>query len=125
MTCSGGGVSTARNSTSLGTSPASMTSAIGGLTSTQKEHIKVAKYNSLDFTLYNFVPIAIETMGTFGAKSLNFIRKLVTCTLYSGDPLASSYLIQCLSVAIQQENAALIPSSAFSVTCLTVNCCYY
>ena len=39
MTCSGGGVSTARNSTSLGTSPASMTSAMGGLTSTQKGHM--------------------------------------------------------------------------------------
>ena len=69
--------------------------------------------------MYNFVPIAIETMGAFGAKSLNFIRNLgkrITCTLYSGDPLALSHLIQCLSVAIQQGNAALILSSAFSVT---------
>ena len=41
------------------------------------ESRKTAKYySSLDFTLYNFVPIAIDTMGAFGAKSLNFIRKL-------------------------------------------------
>ena len=68
------------------------------------ESRKTAKYSYLDFTFYNFVPVAIETMGAFGAKSLNFIirKPEKRITLHSGDPLVFSHLIQCLLVAIQQ-----------------------
>ena len=73
---------------------------------------KRSKYTTtLDSTLYKFMPIAIETLGAFGARSLQFIKELGRrIKLQSGDPLAKCHLVQRLSVAIQQGNAASILS---------------
>ena len=73
------------------------------------ESRKMSKYSALDSTLYRFFPIAIETMGAFGSRSLRFIKNLGRrITLHSGDPLATCHFVQRLSVAIQQGNAASI-----------------
>ena len=40
------------------------------------ESRKMSKYSALDSTLYRFFPIAIETMGAFGSRSLRFIKNL-------------------------------------------------
>ena len=37
---------------------------------------KRSKYSSLGSTLYMFMPIAIETLGALGSKSLIFIKEL-------------------------------------------------
>ena len=61
------------------------------------------------------MPIAIETMGAFGSKSLKFIRELgKRITLHSGYPLAFCHLIQRLSVAVQQGNAASVLSTSLA-----------
>ena len=73
------------------------------------ESRKMSKYSALDSTLYRFFPIAIETMGAFGSRSLRFIKNLGRrITLHSGDPLATCHFVQRLSVVIQQGNAASI-----------------
>ena len=79
----------------------------------QAENRKIAKYSRLDRSLYMFVPIAIETMGTFGERSLKFIKDLgKRIALQTGDPLSRSYLVQRLSVAVQRGNAASILGTA-------------
>ena len=66
-----------------------------GSVAAQAESIRIAKYSSLDSSLYKFVPIAIETMGTFGTRSLKFIKDMgKKIALRTGDPLA---LIQRLT----------------------------
>ena len=80
-----------------------------GSVAAQAEMRKIAKYSPLNSTLYSFMPVAIESLGTFGARSLKFIRDLGRrIVLQSGDPLAAPYLIQCLAVAVQRGNAASI-----------------
>ena len=55
----------------------------------------------------------IETMGTFGERSLKFIKDLgKRIALQTGDPLSRLYLFQRLSVAVQRGNAASILGSA-------------
>ena len=59
------------------------------------ESRKMSKYSALDSTLYRFFPIAIETMGAFGSRSLRFIKNLGRrITLHSGDPLATCHFVQ-------------------------------
>ena len=83
-----------------------------GSVAAQAESKKIAKYSSLDSSLYKFVPIAIETMGTFGTRSLKFIKDLgKRIALRTGDPLAPSHLIQRLAVEIQRGNSASVLSS--------------
>ena len=83
-------------------------SAPGSVTA-QAEMRKIAKYSSLNSTLYSFMPVAIESLGTFGVRTLKFIRDLGRrIVLQSVDPLATTYLIQRLAVTIQRGNAASI-----------------
>ena len=84
-----------------------------GTVAAQAENRKIAKYSRLDRSLYMFVPIAIETMGTFGERSLKFIKDLgKRIAFQTGDPLSRSYLFQRLSVAVQRGNAASILGTA-------------
>ena len=83
-----------------------------GSVAAQAESKKIAKYSSLDSSLYKFVPIAIEIMGTFGTRSLEFIKDMgKTIALRTGDPLALSHLILHLAVEIQRGNSASILST--------------
>ena len=80
-----------------------------GSVAAQAEMRKIAKYSPLNSTLYSFMPVAIESLGTFSVRTLKFIRDLGRrIALQSGDPIATTYLIQCLAVAIQRGNAASI-----------------
>ena len=58
---------------------------------------------------YLFTPIAIETYGSWGPESLKFIkevgRKIQEIT---GEKYSTSFLIQSLSMTVQQGNAASI-----------------
>ena len=72
------------------------------------EEIKVAKYNGLPVTHY-FTPMAIETLGAIGPKSLVFLKELGWRARWqSGDERAASFLLQRLSVAVQRGNAVSI-----------------
>ena len=75
------------------------------------------------------MPVAIESLGTFGARSLKFIRDLGRrIALQSGDPLATTYLIQRLAVTVQRGNAASIIGTIglladwLSFLCVLVSC---
>ena len=61
LTCSGGGMPTDRNSTSLGTSPASITSAIGGLRSTRKKIQQSVKQQKAE----KFRTLILKAKGKF------------------------------------------------------------
>ena len=75
-----------------------------------------AKKRSKYSTLYKFMPVTIETLGAFGTHTLQFIKELGRrIKLQSGDPLAKCHLVQRLSVAIQQGNAASILSVTYFV----------
>ena len=63
-----------------------------------------AKYRNLG-TLHCFTPVAIETSGVFGHKSLLFVRELGHCT---GEVKSTNYLVQRFSVAVQRGNSAAV-----------------
>ena len=72
------------------------------------EERKVAKYNGLPVT-HSFTPVAIETLGAIGPKSLLFLKELGwRARRQSGDERAASFLLQRLSVAVQRGNAVSI-----------------
>ena len=69
---------------------------------------KDRKYSLLGAT-YLFTPVAIETSGAIGPRSRVFLRELGRRVRWeSGEPRATSYLLQRLSVAVQRGNAAVI-----------------
>ena len=77
----------------------------------QAELKKLSKYSSLPPSVC-FVPVAIESLGTFGPRTVSFLHDLGRrITLYSGDRRASEYLFQRLSVAIQRGNSLMIRAS--------------
>ena len=72
-------------------------SALGSVAA-QAEMKKIAKYSSLNSTLYSFIPVAIESLGTFSVRTLKFNRDLGRrIAIQSSDSLAIPYLIQCLA----------------------------
>ena len=77
----------------------------------QAELKKLSKYSSLPPSVC-FVPVAIESLGTFGPRTVSFLHDLGRrITLYSGDRRASEYLFQRLFVAIQRGNSLMIRAS--------------
>ena len=66
---------------------------------------KSSKYSHLHC---HFVPIAIETVGSMGPKTLKFLRELGRRLCLVEGPLSYSHLTQRLSVALQWGNAASI-----------------
>ena len=72
---------------------------------------KDAKYSSLPPT-HCFSPLAIETMGVLGPKSLALVREIGRrITGESGEPRSTDYLLQRLSVAVQRGNSASVCGS--------------
>ena len=65
-----------------------------------------------------FVPVAIETMGSWNNDSLNFVRSIgKKLTDVTGDPLETNYLFQRLSVAIFNEAMKFhLPERFWTVT---------
>ena len=56
---------------------------------------------------YCFVPVAIETIGAIGPKTLSFTKELGRRIMMgTGDGRAYSHLLQHLSVAVQRGSAA-------------------
>ena len=72
------------------------------------EGIKSAKYAALAVA-HDFVPIAIETLGTWGPAGLAFINELgKKLSAVSGDSRATAFLKQRLSLAVQRGNAVSV-----------------
>ena len=72
------------------------------------EDWKTAKYLTL-VPLYNFKPIAVETLGALGDCATDFFQSLgQRISVATGEPRSSQFLFQRLSVAIQRGNAACV-----------------
>ena len=82
------------------------------------EERKKAKYQHLDASHY-FVPITVETAGTFGPQTRAFLKDLgCRITRATGDMRSHSYLVQRVSVAIQRGNAASVAGTSGQSTTL-------
>ncbi len=56
-----------------------------------------------------FSPLAIETMGVLGPKSMALVRDLgIRIRLETGEPRSTDYLLQHLSIAIQRGNSVSV-----------------
>jgi len=79
-----------------------------GEVANEAEQRKVEKYADLT-TRYQFISIAIETLGPVGAEANSFFqelgRRIVAVT---AEPRSMTFLWQRLSVAVQRGNASCI-----------------
>ena len=72
---------------------------------------KTQKYAALSAS-HIFVPVAVETLGTWDAQGIDLIREIGRrTTLITKDPRETSFLLQRISVAVQRGNAASIAGS--------------
>ena len=79
-----------------------------GSVANDAEDRKSAKYLALA-PLYNFQPIAVETLGALGECATDFFQQLgrrISAT--TGEPRSSQFLLQRLSVTVQRGNAACV-----------------
>jgi len=81
---------------------------LAGSAALSAQGVKTAKYTSLAVA-HDFVPIAIETLGTWGPAGLAFVNELGRrISAVTGDARATDFLRQRLSLAVQRGNAASI-----------------
>ncbi len=86
----------------------SQATTAAGEVAAHTEERKILKYRGLPVT-HSFVPVAIETTGVIGARSLQFLKELGRrVRRQTGDPNSTSYLLQRLSIAIQRGNSASV-----------------
>ena len=79
-----------------------------GSAATSAEEAKTVKHAPLAIA-HDFVPIAIETLGTWGSAGLSFVNELGRrISAVSGDARATDFLKQRLSLAVQRGNAASV-----------------
>ena len=72
------------------------------------EERKILKYEHLNRN-HSFVPVAVETSGVFGPKSMTFLRELGKRLLQvTGEESSLHYLLQRLSVMVQRGNSASV-----------------
>src|SRR4051812_13235653 len=84
------------------------TSAVIGAAAAQAEETKNKKYRHVA-ARFLFVPVAVETLGTWGKEGLAFVkevgRRLAATT---GETRSASFLLQRVSLAVQRGNVASV-----------------
>ena len=81
------------------------TSVTAGAAAEHAAELKTSKYSDLS-AHYDFVPVAVETMGSWSDNALLFVKTLgKRLTEATGDRQETFYLLQRISVAIQRCNA--------------------
>ena len=89
----------------------SIASSKPGAAAAQAEERKCSKYSHLSST-HIFTPISIETSGSLGPKTRDFLKELgYRLRQASGEINSSSYLLQRLSIAVQRGNTAPVMGS--------------
>jgi hypothetical protein len=79
-----------------------------GAVAIQAETQKSAHYQELGCS-YHFVPVAVETGGTFGPQTRAIFREIgAGLRSMSGDPRSTYFLCQHVSVCIQRGNTEAI-----------------
>jgi hypothetical protein len=93
------------------------TSTLAGAAADRAAAKKKTKYAALQQT-HIFVPVSVETLGSWNCESLNFISNIgKKLTEVTGDPLETSYLFQRLSVAIQRGNEVSFVGTLSDIDC--------
>ena len=79
-----------------------------GMATHASESKKIAKYLALA-DKHDFVPVAIETMGTWGERGLAFVNEVGRrVAAITGDNRSTAFLKQRMSLAVQRGNAAAV-----------------
>jgi len=93
----------------MGTKPWNRSRA--GATAEHTAALKTIKYADIMHS-YDFVPLAVETLGAWSDEALNFVKLLgKRISDATGDSQETAYLLQRLSVAIQRCNAICFAGS--------------
>jgi Reverse transcriptase (RNA-dependent DNA polymerase) len=83
-----------------------------GVVANDSESRKKSKYSNLS-ALYQFVPVAVETLGALGEDATALLkdigRRIAAVTF---EPRSTQFLLQRLSIAIQRGNAACVMGTA-------------
>ena len=89
-------------------------SALAGSAAARAEHLKRTKYSQLlGRSDILFVPMAIESLGTWGQAASELCREIGSrMALISGDPRALPFLRQRLALAVQRGNATAISGTS-------------
>ena len=75
-----------------------------GAVAADAENSKALKYSHLSNTSH-FIPVAVETTGTFGPSALAFLHEIGRrIKIQTGDQSSTYYLLQHISIAIQRGN---------------------
>ena len=84
----------------------------------EKKHAKCASLSSM----YEFVPIAVETFGAIGDTALNFMKEVVRrSSAVTLEQRYFGYLMQRLRVAIQRGNAVCVTGTVPSRPPISTN----
>ena len=95
----------------LCSSHVSQTSQEASRAAVKAEQIKLKHYQELGAT-FTVVPIAMETMGSWGPDSLKFVSEIgQRIASHTGEKRSASYLFQAISVAVQRGNVASVRGS--------------
>jgi hypothetical protein len=95
-------------SDTLAPSHLALTSRVAGSAADSAEVIKARKYSDLN-NLYEVIPIAIETLGSWGKIGDKFIKNIgVRISQITREPRACAFLKQRISIAIQRGNASSV-----------------
>jgi len=85
-----------------------LTSENAGAAAERAAHNKESKYAAISQT-HHFVPVAVETAGSWHTESLEFIKELGgKISAATGDQRETSHLLQRLSVALQTGNSTSV-----------------
>ena len=83
-----------------------------GAVAEQAEKWKTEKYAHLSVS-HHFVPFAVETSGVFRSEALSLLDDIGRqIRAETGEPQSLQFLLQVISVAIQQGNAASVSGTA-------------
>jgi hypothetical protein len=94
----------------LAPSHLNQSSLAAGSAAAGAEERKRSKYSGLEFSrAYTFVPVAVETLGAWGASALDLTADLGgKIAALTGEPRSTAFLRQRLDIAIQRGNAIAI-----------------
>ena len=75
-----------------------------GLATDQAAQQKMDKYSKL-LSTHIFCPVAVETAGTWNSLAIELVQEIGRrITAITEDARETVFLLQCLSMALQQEN---------------------
>ena len=80
-----------------------------GKTAVWAEENKFTTYGNALRDDYHFVPIAVETFGSWGPRGLKFVKEIGRkIQEKTGNKKATSHIIQAISMTVQRGNATSI-----------------